>query len=137
MSISFTNIFEIIYGDIMSIVERIKMRCKELNTSMNALEKELGFGNGSIRLWDTKEPGAKKALAVAEKLEKSLDWLLTGKEAGDLTPEEQLLVDLYRSSSGTGQEIILDNARSMQARFPADPPEPDEHPAGVSVSETG
>ena len=34
----------------MSIVERIKVRCKEKGTSMNALEKELGFGNGSIRL---------------------------------------------------------------------------------------
>lgn len=44
----------------MSIVERIKVRCKEKGTSMNALEKELGFGNGSIRLWDKKNRDPKK-----------------------------------------------------------------------------
>ena len=80
----------------MSIVERIKVRCKEKGTSMNALEKELGFGNGSIRLWDKKEPGSQKVILVAERLDLSLDWLLTGKESGNLTPEEKLLVDYYR-----------------------------------------
>ena len=65
----------------MSIVERIKVRCKEKGTSMNALEKELGFGNGSIRLWDKKEPGSQKVILVAERLDLSLDWLLTGKES--------------------------------------------------------
>ena len=86
----------------MSIVERIKVRCKEKGTSMNALEKELGFGNGSIRLWDKKEPGSQKVILVAERLDLSLDWLLTGKESGNLTPEEKLLVDYYRRADDRG-----------------------------------
>lgn len=91
----------------MSIVERIKARCKEKGTSMNALEKELGFGNGSIRLWDKKEPGSQKVILVAERLDLSLDWLLTGKESGNLTPEEQLLVDTYRHADDRGKKNIM------------------------------
>lgn len=91
----------------MTIVERIKMKCKEKGTSMNALERELGFGNGSIRLWDKKEPGSQKVILVAERLDLSLDWLLTGKESGNLTPEEQILVDTYRQADDRGKKNIM------------------------------
>lgn len=91
----------------MTIVERIKIKCKEKGTSMNALEKELGFGNGSIRLWDKKEPGSQKVILVAERLDLSLDWLLTGKESGNLTPEEQILVDTYRQADDRGKKNIM------------------------------
>ena len=96
----------------MTIVERIKMKCKEKGTSMNALEKELGFGNGSIRLWDKKEPGSQKVILVAERLDLSLDWLLTGKESGNLTPEEQQLIDHYRRADNRGKRNILRTAES-------------------------
>lgn len=96
----------------MSIVERIKKSCKENRTSMNALEKELGLGNGTIRLWDTKEPGANKVIMVAERLGLSLDYILTGKEAGNLTPEEQQLVDLYRQADERGKRSILVTAQN-------------------------
>lgn len=101
----------------MSIVERIKSKCKEKGTSMNALEKELGFGNGSIRLWDKKEPGSQKVILVAEKLDLSLDWLLTGKESGNLTPEEQLLVDHYRRADNRGKRSIMRIAESESAEL--------------------
>lgn len=101
----------------MSIVERIKSRCKEKGTSMNALEKELGFGNGSIRLWDKKEPGSQKVILVAERLDLSLDWLLTGKESGNLTPEEQLLVEHYRRADNRGKRSIMRIAESESAEL--------------------
>lgn len=101
----------------MSIVERIKSRCKEKGTSMNALEKELGFGNGSIRLWDKKEPGSQKVILVAERLDLSLDWLLTGKESGNLTPEEQLLVDHYRRADNRGKRSIMKIAENESAEL--------------------
>lgn len=91
----------------MGIVERIKAKCKEKGTSMSALEKELGFGNGNIRRWEMQVPGSDKVLAVANTLEVSIDWLLTGKEAADLTPEEQRLVDLYRKADDRGKRSIL------------------------------
>lgn len=96
----------------MPIVDRIKQKCKEKGTSMNALEKELGFGNGTIRMWDVKEPGSSKVILVAERLGLSLDWLLTGKEAAELSPEEQKLVDCYRRADERGKRSILRTAES-------------------------
>lgn len=99
------------------IVERIKQRCKELNTSMNALEKELGLGNGTIRMWDIKDPGASKVILVTKRLGLSLDYLLTGKEAGELTPEELQLVEFYRKADERGKRAILRTAESESAEL--------------------
>ena len=94
----------------MDIVERIKKLCKDKKTSMNALEKELGFGNGSIRMWDKKVPGSDKVILVAQKLDVSLDYLLTGKEVSDLTSDEQLLIEYYRFSDERSKKMILATA---------------------------
>ena len=102
----------------MTIVERIKEKCKEKNTSMNALEKQLNFGNGAIRLWDSKTPGSDKVILVAKKLDVSLDWLLTGKEPEDLTLDERKLVDLYRSTNDIGQPLAMKHAEDIQQALP-------------------
>lgn len=102
----------------MSIVERIKEKCKEQKTSMNALEKLLGFGNGSIRLWDKKIPGSDKVILVAKQLNVSIDWLLTGKEFSDLTLEEKRLVELYRNTNDIGQPLTMKHAEDIQQALP-------------------
>lgn len=103
----------------MDIVERIKLKCAEIGTNIANLEKELGIGNGVIRRWNERNPGAIHMLKVAEWLNVSVDWLLTGKEAGNLTPEEQLLVDLYRQADARGKRSILrtaqDEARELES----------------------
>ena len=114
------------------LVDRIKQKCKEKKTSMNALEKELGLGNGTIRMWDTKEPGANKVIQVSEKLGVSLDWLLTGKEAADLTPEESKLIDDFRNSNQVGQQLIQEHAATIRKQLPSN-----QDPAGVSTSKIG
>lgn len=96
----------------MTITERLRMKCKEKGTSFNALEKELGLGNGTIRRWDEKVPGVDKAQLVANRLEISLEWLVTGKNGPDLTPEEQQLVDLYRQADDRGKRSILMTAQN-------------------------
>lgn len=101
----------------MGIVERIKARCKEKGTSMNALEKELGFGNGNIRRWDEREPGASRVLALANRLDITVEWLLTGKESENLTEEEQQLVDLYRRADDRGKRSIMRTAASESAEL--------------------
>lgn len=99
----------------MGLVERIKERCKEKATSMNALEKELGFGNGNIRRWEIQKPSYDKVLAVANMLDVSLDWLVTGKESSDLSPEEQKLVNYYRVADDRGKRSIMRTAESEGA----------------------
>lgn len=58
-------------------------------------------------------------LKVAERLNTSVDWLLTGKEVGDLTLEEQQLVNLYRQADERGKRSILrlaqDEARELES----------------------
>lgn len=96
----------------MGLVDRIKERCKEKSTSMNALEKELGFGNGNIRRWEVQKPSYDKVLAVANMLDVSIDWIITGKEAADLSPEEEQLVSYYRSADERGRRNIMRTAES-------------------------
>jgi len=62
----------------MSLVERIRTLAKEKGTTIKALERELGIGNGTIRGWDQSSPSAVKLLAVATFLDTSTDYLLTG-----------------------------------------------------------
>lgn len=101
----------------MQIVERIKSRCKEIGTTMGSLEKELNFANGSIRRWDERVPGADRVVILANRLQVSIDWLLTGKEAGELTPEELQLVEAYRRADERGKRTILRTAESESAEL--------------------
>lgn len=96
----------------MQIVERLKEKCKEKHTTMGTLERELQLGNGTIRRWDEKTPSADKVLAVANRLEVSVDWLLTGKESGELTAEEQKLINLYRTTDNRGKKNIMRTAEA-------------------------
>lgn len=96
----------------MSIVERIKQKCTEKGININTLENNCGLGHATIRRWDNNSPAVEKVEIVANLLEVSLDWLITGKEAADLTPEEQQLVDYYRRADERGKRTILRTAES-------------------------
>jgi len=62
----------------MSLVERINQLCKENGTSLTGLERQLGFGNGTIRRWDKIAPSIEKVASVASYFGVSIDYL-TGK----------------------------------------------------------
>ena len=101
----------------MTIVERIKEKSKEKGTNLAKLEKELGFGNGVIRRWDERKPGAEQVYKVAICLNTTVEWLLTGKESENLTEEEQQLVDLYRRADDRGKRSIMRTAASESAEL--------------------
>ena len=58
------------------IVERIQELCRKANITLAQLEKELSFGNGTIRRWDDNYPSIDKVLKVANYFETSVDSLL-------------------------------------------------------------
>lgn len=91
----------------MNLVERINTKCKENGISIKALERELGFGNGNIRRWDTQKPSYDKIISVAEKLHVSVNWLIFEKETPELTPEEQKLIEYYRSADEKSKTMIM------------------------------
>lgn len=91
----------------MEIVERIKSLCIAENITIKELERIIQISNGSIRHWNEKTPSVERVLLVADYFKVSLDWLVTGKESGNLTPEEQTLVDTYRNADDRGKKNIM------------------------------
>lgn len=86
----------------MLIFGRIKQLTKEKNSSISQIERQLKLGNGTIRRWDTNSPSADKVLAVADLLNVSVEYLMTGedkKKAKHFNNDEK--------------EYILDKARSL------------------------
>lgn len=96
----------------MSILERIKTKCVENNTNLKRLEKDLNFGNGTIRKWEKQKPSYDKVVAVANKLNISLDWLILGKETNDISHTEQKLLNLYRQADERGRRNIMRQAEA-------------------------
>lgn len=96
----------------MEIVERIKSLCITENITIKELERIIQISNGSIRHWNEKTPSVERVLLVADYFKVSLDWLVTGKKSGNLTPEEQQLIDYYRKADDRGKRSILRTAES-------------------------
>lgn len=73
-----------------TIADRIKEICAQKGTSMYKLEKQLNLGNGTIGKWgkNGRQPTYDKAVAVANALGVSADYLLTGEQKEKPTSEE-------------------------------------------------
>lgn len=112
----------------MNIFERITNKCKEKKMSIRSLEERTGLSNGTIKRWKTQEPGALKLHNVAETLGVSIEWIITGKEAEELTPEENRLIECYRISNPEGKDSIRGQAEYQASKV---------LPAGVSASRIG
>lgn len=66
----------------MSIYFKIKdIIAKKENLSISRLEKELQFGSGTIRRWQTNDPGLEKVLKVADYLNVSITELIPTPQA--------------------------------------------------------
>lgn len=62
------------------MVEQIKALCAQKNITIQKLEKALGFGNGTIRRWDTTRPALEKVSAVASFFDVPLEYIQAGGE---------------------------------------------------------
>lgn len=62
------------------IVAIIKELCNKENITFAQLEKELSFGNGTIRRWDDNPPSITKVTAVAKRFGVTVDYLVTDRE---------------------------------------------------------
>lgn len=64
----------------MSLVEKIKILCKEKKITIAELERKTGISNGQIRKWDNSTPGIDKLITVANYFDVSIDYLLARTE---------------------------------------------------------
>lgn len=104
--------YNISEGENMTILDRIKQKCSENNKSISSLENESILGHGTIRRWNDKMPSVDKVQIVADMLNVSIDWLVTGKEPEELSPEERNLVNLYRAADERGKRAIIRTAEA-------------------------
>ena len=99
------------------LTEQIRALAKKKGTSFNGLEKELHFGQATIRAWDVNKPSYDKVVAVADYFGVSVDALI-GRASGDyLTEEEKRLLHLFRSMNAEGQAFLMQSAEMASGRF--------------------
>jgi transcriptional regulator with XRE-family HTH domain len=102
----------------MSLIEEIKILCKEYNTSIPGLEKELEFSRGAIYKWDASRPTVDKVQKVAEYFDVTIDSLVRGNgnpllETSEPFDKDSLLRRIRETGLSVGQVItVLDQARS-------------------------
>ena len=97
------------------MVSLIKDLCAQRKTSIKALERELGLGNGTIRRWDDSSPSYDKMQRVADYFSVSVDYLLGNEEqkekptaeSGELSGRDMKFVEIV-SSLGRDMQTILD-----------------------------
>ena len=88
----------------MQIVERIKSVASKQGYTLAELEQKLGFGVRTIYKWDKNAPSVEKVLAVANFLNISLSWLITGKTEDPSLSETFL--ENYKQLSAEEKETI-------------------------------
>lgn len=64
----------------MSLYESIKKECNQQGLSISKLEEDCKFPRSSICKWDSNRPSVDKLKLVAEKLHKSMDYFMEGKD---------------------------------------------------------
>jgi transcriptional regulator with XRE-family HTH domain len=105
--LSITNVDNLLLErKIMTIYNRIKEKADEKGISIKALEREAGLGNGVIKRWNETSPQCNKLELVANYLQVSIEWLITGKNPGNFTKEESELIQAYKKADARTQEIV-------------------------------
>ena len=75
----------------MGLYEQIRDIAKIKGYSVNKLEQELGFARSSINKFNKNKPSVDKLQQIADFLEVSVDFLVTGKE-----PNKQTSIELNK-----------------------------------------
>lgn len=79
----------------MLLTERIRLLADSLNMTFASLERDAGIGRGTIRKWDSNCPSADKLLKVANLLNTSIDYLMTGAtSAGNISQDDLQWLEL-------------------------------------------
>lgn len=96
------------------MVDRITDLIKKKGLSIYAVEKQLGFGNGAIKRFDTNSPSIDKIALLSNFLNTSIDYLVYGKEeVSTMKADEQELIGYYNKLPKYGQIKLIGIATGM------------------------
>jgi transcriptional regulator with XRE-family HTH domain len=87
---------------------RLKNEIKEKNTTQEWISGKIGVPFGTFRKWLTRKtyPDIKEGVEIAELLNISAEYLVTGKDQDILSDEERKLLRDYRKLDKSDQENI-------------------------------
>jgi transcriptional regulator with XRE-family HTH domain len=89
------------------LVDKIRALANSKGYSLTTLEKELGFGNGTITRWNKSSPSSEKLCRVADFFGVTVDHLL-GRDLEDGFSEKESLEGVYLSLAKDAQESGID-----------------------------
>ncbi|MGN1202074.1 MAG: S24 family peptidase [Eubacterium sp.] len=96
------------------MVDRIIALIKQKGLSINAVEKQLGFGNGAIKRFSTSSPSADKIIILSNFLNVSTDYLLLGEEKSpSLSDDEQELLNCYKKLPERERQRLIGRALTL------------------------
>ncbi len=111
------------------MVDRINELAKKMGVSISSIEKTVGLSNGIIGKWRKQSPSCDKLKLVADYLNVSIDYLLTGKEnlSIELKDDEQELLKNYKKlteeskneASRKIEELAIQDTHNEQENRPA------------------
>ena len=82
----------------MNFYERINQLCKNKDTTVSGMLKELGLSTGSTGNWKKGQlPKGDILVMIAEYLQTSIDYIVNGEYKYDLTDDEMQLLEVYKS----------------------------------------
>lgn len=104
----------------MNSVDRIKAICKERKIAISKLEKDLGFSNGYIGQLRKGTLPDGRLFKVAEYLNVSVDYLVTGEQknkpttvSGDeLSDAEREFITLFRLVPEQDRDLVVEMVRA-------------------------
>lgn len=94
------------------MVDRIIQLIKQKGLSINAVEKQLGFGNGAIKRFATSSPSVDKIIALSNFLNVSVGYIITGEDTS-LNDDEQELVSYYKILPEREKIKLLSRAETL------------------------
>lgn len=111
----------------MTFYERMESLRKARGISQGALEKELGFSNGSVSKWKSSMPAHERLKKLADYFQVSVDYLTTGESSPDsgkylldaataetahqIYQNDKVLFDVYRSED---KERLVEYAKKLK-----------------------
>lgn len=95
-----------------SIGERLKAWRKKNDLTLTEISEKTGLSTGGLSAYERNEKqiGTKSLLALWYEYHIDISWILTGEKGKSLLPEEQQLIDFYRSADFRGKRTILRTA---------------------------
>ena len=107
------------------ITHRIYEICETKKISQSELGRRINKRQSVISSWgqNETEPPTKLLPLIAEALDVSITWLITGLESADHTltsfsEDEQLLLQLYEQCNQEGKNRIMEQAEFIASKYP-------------------